>query len=101
MTILGHLSKDKQIQRKFTELLFAIRENGGVECEQVPDIFFPEDRDWRLVKSEIALAKSICRDCPIKNLCAEYGMVADEPFGIWGGLTPQERTTLRKLKSTS
>lgn len=101
MTLYGHLSKDKQIQRKFTELLFAIRENGGVECEQVPDIFFPEDIDYRMAKSEIMLAKSICFDCPIKGLCGEYGMMADEPFGIWGGMTAQERNTLRKLRSTS
>ena len=61
-------------------------------CRNNPDLFFPEDWD---VGSErrnvISLAKSYCEVCPIRSQCLEYAITAKEEFGIWGGLTPQER----------
>ena len=99
MTYLGHLSKNKQINQKYIELLYAIRKNEGVECEQLPDIFFPEDATGYMQREEIKLAKQICSDCPIKNACADYALTAEEPYGIWGGMTPVERHNLMRLKT--
>lgn len=45
---------------------------------------------------EKAAAKKLCGGCPseIKNKCLAAGM--DEEFGIWGGLTPGQRRTIKR-----
>jgi WhiB family redox-sensing transcriptional regulator len=43
-----------------------------------------------------ALAKEVCGRCPLMNQCAEYGLISNQTFGIWGGLTAQERELIRK-----
>jgi hypothetical protein len=40
-------------------------------------------------------AKSICRTCPHKAECAEWG-INNERYGIWGGLTQKDRSTYTK-----
>lgn len=39
-------------------------------------------------------AKAICRACPIRIPCGEYA-VRVEMFGVWGGLSAEERVRLR------
>lgn len=36
-------------------------------------------------------ARLLCTSCPVAAECAEAGV--GEPYGMWGGLTPQERST--------
>ena len=87
---------DKDQERSYLELMFAIRENDGVECAQVPDIFFPDD--WAVSKgTDIALAKQICERCPVKMKCFEYAMTAEDEQGIWAGTTQHERRQIRAL----
>lgn len=87
------LGQNKEVAKKYTKLLFAIRENGGVECEQVPHIFFPEDMYGlsRQQSEEKRLALEICGRCQVKTICADYALTAKEPFGIWGGTVPSDR----------
>ncbi|MGV9867036.1 WhiB family transcriptional regulator [Rhodococcus koreensis] len=37
------------------------------------------------------IAKAICGRCPVRPECREYAVTANEPHGIWGGLTLAER----------
>lgn len=87
------LGQNKQANRKYIKLLSKIRAVGGVECEQVPHIFFPEDSLGlgEMFFKEKKLALEICDRCPVKNLCADYALTAREPYGIWGGTTPSDR----------
>lgn len=89
--------RQTKITKSYVQLAASIRENGGVECEQVPEIFYPEDSPFpsegRMMRE---LAQTICGRCPIKNQCADYAINSDEPFGIWGGLTPQDREKLKR-----
>ncbi|NBU22799.1 MAG: WhiB family transcriptional regulator [Actinobacteria bacterium] len=87
------LGQNKEITKKYIELLSAIRDNGGVECEQVPHIFFPEDLHTNSSDyyAEKKLALQICARCPVKRQCADYALTAAEPFGIWGGTVPSNR----------
>ena len=39
-------------------------------------------------------AKSICADCPARVPCLEYALRTGQEFGVWGGLTTQERYNL-------
>jgi WhiB family redox-sensing transcriptional regulator len=42
--------------------------------------------------AEIATAKAICATCPVPKQCLSAGL--NEEFGIWGGLTAEERRRL-------
>jgi WhiB family redox-sensing transcriptional regulator len=41
-----------------------------------------------------AEAKRICVQCPVLEECLSWALEAREPWGVWGGLTPQERSQL-------
>lgn len=83
----------KDSAKKYIKLQTAIIKNGGVVCEQVPHIFFPEDSYVEDVgyQAERRLAMKICSECPVQKLCADYAMTAREPYGIWGGTLPSDR----------
>ena len=60
-------------------------------CAQVgTDFFFPEPG------SSVREAKRICQLCDMRAACLEYAMEHDERFGVWGGLSEQERLDLRR-----
>jgi WhiB family redox-sensing transcriptional regulator len=58
------------------------------------DFWFPEKADGSSNSLEMVMAKSICRSCPHKAECAEWG-IQKELHGIWGGLASKERSTIR------
>ena len=97
------MSTDKPIMtlnmsRVQLDLLDAIDENGGqVECSQVPDIFFPHDfspSNFELRRMAEKTAREICMRCPVLSQCLKVGL--HEPFGIWGGTTPEQRKQIRR-----
>ena len=57
----------------------------------VPDIFHPNS-----AKDDAAQeAKTICRACPVRALCADEALNDPTLTGIWGGLTANQRTRMR------
>jgi hypothetical protein len=42
-------------------------------------LFFSEQLD------DIARAKTICTDCPVREPCFEGALARREPWGVWGG----------------
>ncbi len=56
-------------------------------------LFFPpnhfEKKHEKLQRE--AAAKEICKTCPVIDECREYALAIREPYGIWGGLTENER----------
>ncbi len=55
-----------------------------------PEAFFPPGDD------AATEARAICAVCPVRGQCLAYAVTADEPFGIWGGLDPRQRHTVRR-----
>jgi len=41
-------------------------------------------------------AKEVCRGCAVREDCLQYALRNGEKFGIWGGLSERERSTLRR-----
>lgn len=78
------------IERKYLELHEAIREVGSVECEELPDAFFPVSADRETQKFTEEIAKSICFSCPVRVKCRDYAL-STRVTGIWGGTTEAER----------
>ena len=53
--------------------------------------FYPEgERGPRRERREAA-AKAICAQCPVITECRTHALQVQEPYGIWGGLTENER----------
>ena len=74
-------------------------------CVSAPDVFYPEghpprSRSGEKLDATIARARAICRGCPVRDNCLEEALTQQEPFGIWGGLTPMERRVAQKLGCT-
>lgn len=45
-------------------------------------------------------AKRVCASCPVRLECADYAIRAREPYGVWGGLSEEDRENIyRKLDS--
>ena len=60
-----------------------------------PDLFFPVGADGGSV-DEILAAKAVCRSCPVEGQCLQYAFETNQPTGIWGGTTEDERRRLRR-----
>ena len=41
-------------------------------------------------------AKTVCNVCPVRTQCLEHAIVWGERYGVWGGLTFDERVILRR-----
>ncbi len=55
-----------------------------------PDLFFPERG------ASTRVAKSICRECTVRDECLEFAIVSSEKFGIWGAMSERERRKIRR-----
>lgn len=65
-----------------------------------PDTFFPDSMDT----IKIELARSFCQRCEVntRQTCLSFAMTNKIKYGMWGGLTEDERRSLhRKLTRKS
>jgi WhiB family redox-sensing transcriptional regulator len=76
---------------KYLKLQRAIHTNGGVDCEELPDLFFPEDFPPDESRQMTKMAIKICKQCPVQRLCLDFAISSREPSGIWGGTTASDR----------
>jgi WhiB family redox-sensing transcriptional regulator len=54
--------------------------------------FFPPERERESARlKRVAKAKTVCRQCPVLADCRAYAVRVGEPFGVWGGLSEDER----------
>lgn len=57
-----------------------------------PAAMFPTDND----DGGIAAAKDTCQGCPVLGQCLGYALDLGERWGVWGGLTYDERKAVRR-----
>jgi len=60
-----------------------------------PNLFIP-DRGSAGCNADVMAAKAVCRECPVRQECLEYGLM--EKQGVWGGLSERERRILRRRR---
>lgn len=57
-----------------------------------PETFFhPEGERGSRRRSRDAAAKLVCAACPVLLECREHALAVREPYGVWGGMTEDER----------
>jgi len=42
-------------------------------------------------------AKAVCAGCPVRRTCLAYALTEEIGWGVWGGLTADEREALHDL----
>lgn len=69
----------------------------GVDTE----VFFNDEMLRGLQKqARESAAKKICTACPVKTECLEHALAVPENYGVWGGLTQDERVSIVKFKKS-
>jgi WhiB family redox-sensing transcriptional regulator len=59
-----------------------------------PEIFFPNYSEGGQFAE--AMAKKVCRGCEIRLECLEFALYTGDQWAILGGLTPAERTSIKR-----
>lgn len=65
-----------------------------------PELFFPIGTTGPALR-QIEEAKTICARCPVLRQCLSFAMETGQDYGIWGGLTADERRSLRRRNQRS
>lgn len=65
----------------------------GAACVSAdPELFF--DSHYKAIHE----AKKICNTCPLIIKCAEYAIKNEQEWGVWGGLSADDRRLLTRKK---
>jgi WhiB family redox-sensing transcriptional regulator len=56
-------------------------------------LFYPDTGGCKFVVLE---AKKVCSACPVWRNCLKFALNSHDGFGIWGGLTVEERKKAQK-----
>ncbi|MDQ4068489.1 MAG: WhiB family transcriptional regulator [Actinomycetota bacterium] len=59
------------------------------------ELFFPVGVTG-LAVDQIAAAKAVCAECPVRAECLDFALVTNQEAGVWGGATEEERRRLRR-----
>lgn len=67
------------------------------ECQGAdPSVFFGPDDKLPMSRDQVETAREFCHRCPVQADCLVESFQSDERFGIWGGLTFEERKRTRE-----
>jgi WhiB family redox-sensing transcriptional regulator len=60
-----------------------------------PELFFPVGKTG-LALDQINEAKKVCARCSVTELCLQYALETSQDIGVWGGLSEDERRSLKR-----
>jgi WhiB family redox-sensing transcriptional regulator len=65
-------------------------------CRDADDTLFfhPEGERGSTRRRRAEAAKAICHSCPVMMQCREQSLRVREPYGVWGGLSEDERAAI-------
>ncbi|MBX9398988.1 WhiB family transcriptional regulator [Streptomyces sp. TRM72054] len=100
-TVLSDTYPRRQLPAYFVGLESLPTWNSRAACIGAePRLFFPKGKNQ---DEQASQAREICATCPVTAECLKHAESMPEPFGVWGGTTPQERgwdTYGRRNRST-
>jgi WhiB family redox-sensing transcriptional regulator len=74
--------------------VYAWQERGACRSTD-PEQFFAADAERGQSRAaRESRAKALCAQCPVIEPCFRHAMAVREPYGVWGGTTPEERAAL-------
>jgi len=64
----------------------------GACREADPGLFFhPEGERGAARHNRLVAAMAICAGCPVIQQCGEHALAVREPYGVWGGMSEDDR----------
>jgi len=63
-----------------------------------PELFFPVGTTGP-ARRQLARAKLVCHRCPVTAACLAWAMDTGQRYGVWGGLSEDERHELQRRSS--
>lgn len=84
------------VEEVTTDLSWQLK--GTCRSRDPEEFFHPEGERDATKRQRIARAKAVCRECPVLAQCREYVLENREEYGIWAGLSEDEREDLRAGK---
>lgn len=60
-----------------------------------PELFFPVGNNGAAYQ-QIEEAKSVCRRCDVSDTCLRCALETNQDFGVWGGMSEEERRTMKR-----
>lgn len=78
----------------------AIEAGGQPPCSNAPDLWFDDGnyqengRDAIPTQADYSQAKALCASCEIIIQCRTHALRFKEPYGVWGGLSPIDRSRI-------
>jgi len=73
--------------------------DGACRDEDETLFFHPEGERGSARRRRAAAAKAICATCPVIKQCREQSLTVREPYGVWGGLSEDERRALKRREA--
>jgi WhiB family redox-sensing transcriptional regulator len=55
-----------------------------------PDLFFPVSASAGN-RAQVAEARAVCASCLVRHQCLRFSIQTGQLYGIWGGMTEEER----------
>jgi WhiB family redox-sensing transcriptional regulator len=63
--------------------------------EEDPEMFFPIGNTGHAIV-QIEEAKEVCRQCEVRETCLRWALDTGQDAGVWGGLSEDERQSLKR-----
>ncbi|MDP1719744.1 MAG: WhiB family transcriptional regulator [Candidatus Nanopelagicaceae bacterium] len=65
-------------------------------CRDLPSemFFHPDGERGPSRRNRESRAKAICATCPVIQQCRNHALAVEEPYGIWGGLSEDDRLSI-------
>jgi WhiB family redox-sensing transcriptional regulator len=83
------------IRRPITSAARDVRWDKTARCRyEDPELFFPIGISPTALQ-QAEEARAVCQSCPLVEACLEWALETREPFGVFGGMTADERRDLR------
>lgn len=60
-----------------------------------PELFFPVGTTGPAIP-QTTEAKQVCGGCGVRTTCLQWALDTGQDFGVWGGLSEDERRSLRR-----
>lgn len=65
--------------------------HGSCRGEDPSMFFHPEGERGPARAAREQAAKAVCATCPVIAECAAHALAAREPYGVWGGMSEEDR----------
>lgn len=65
--------------------------------DEDPELFFPVGTTGPALE-QAERAKQFCQRCEVIDDCLEWALATNQDAGVWGGLTEDERRTVRRSR---